>query len=91
MGSHRYNKLYGIPGNRKKNNGVWSGTHGRSDGTDQQLLGYRHYARELEHDLLLLCPQVENILRNLEGHAPVPTTDPDAELPPLWSLSLIHI
>ncbi len=52
-------------------------------GTDQQLLGYRHHAREIEHDLLLLCPQVENILRNLEGHAPVPTTDPDAELPPL--------
>jgi len=53
-------------------------------GTDQQLLGYRHYALEIEHDLLLLCPQVENILRNLEGHAPVPTTDPSAELPPLW-------
>ncbi len=56
-------------------------------GTDQQLLGYRQYAREIEHDLLLLCPQVENILRNLEGYAPVPSVDadPDTELPPLWA------
>lgn len=54
-------------------------------GTDQQLLGFRQYAREVEHDLLLLCPQVENILRNLEGHAPVPSADPsaDPDAPPL--------
>ncbi|MCA9707445.1 MAG: hypothetical protein KDK70_16455 [Myxococcales bacterium] len=54
-------------------------------GTDQQLLGFRQFARELEHDLLLLCPQVENILRNLEGYAPVPSADPDADpdAPPL--------
>ncbi|MCX4240611.1 SGNH/GDSL hydrolase family protein [Paraliomyxa miuraensis] len=54
-------------------------------GTDQQLLAFRHHGRELEHDLLLLCPQVENILRNLEGHAPVPSADPEADptAPPL--------
>ncbi|MCH9683445.1 MAG: hypothetical protein K0V04_18555 [Deltaproteobacteria bacterium] len=48
-------------------------------GVDQQLLVFRHHARDIEHDLLLLCPQVENILRNLEDHAPVPSTDPQAD------------
>lgn len=54
-------------------------------GTDQQLLAFRQYGRDIEHDLLLLCPQVENILRNLEGHAPVPSSDPqaDPDAPPL--------
>ena len=47
-------------------------------GTDQQLLAFRQHGRELEHDLLLLCPQVENILRNLESVTEVPSTDPDA-------------
>ncbi|MEX1364712.1 MAG: hypothetical protein AB1Z98_16415 [Nannocystaceae bacterium] len=46
-------------------------------GTDQQLLAYRQHGRELDHDLLLLCPQVENILRNLESVTTVPSLDPD--------------
>ena len=46
-------------------------------GTDQQLLAYRQHGRELEHDLLLLCPQVENILRNVEPVTTVPTVDDD--------------
>ncbi len=48
-------------------------------GTDQLLLGFRQHGRDIEHDLLVLCPQVETILRNLEGHAPVPSADPDAD------------
>lgn len=54
-------------------------------GTDQMLLAYRQHARDIEHDLLVLCPQVETILRNLEGHASVPSADPhaDPDAPPL--------
>lgn len=48
-------------------------------GTDQQLLAYRQHAREIDHDLLLLCPQVENIGRNLVSYTNVPTADPDAD------------
>ncbi|HEX7312904.1 MAG TPA: SGNH/GDSL hydrolase family protein [Pyrinomonadaceae bacterium] len=32
-------------------------------GTDQQFLIFREFARELEYDLLLICPFVENIRR----------------------------
>jgi hypothetical protein len=32
-------------------------------GTDQQYLIYREFARDLEYDLLLVCPLVENIRR----------------------------
>lgn len=44
-------------------------------GTDQQLLAFRQHGRELDHDLLLLCPQVENILRNRESVTTVPSAD----------------
>lgn len=37
-----------------------------SSGTDQQYLAYREVGAELEHDLLLLCPMVDNIRRNLQ-------------------------
>ncbi len=48
-------------------------------GVDQQLLAFRQHARDIDHDLLLLCPQVENILRNLDDHAPVPSNEPQTE------------
>jgi len=48
-------------------------------GTDQHLLGFRQYGREIQHDLLVLCPHVETILRNLETHAMVPSGDPEAD------------
>jgi carbamoyltransferase len=48
-------------------------------GADQQLLGYRQHGRDIEHDLLVLCPHVETILRNLEAHASVPSGDPEAD------------
>ena len=50
-------------------------------GTDQQLLAFRQHGREIEHDLLLLCPQVENILRNLESRTVVPSPDLEADTP----------
>jgi len=50
-------------------------------GTDQQLLAYRQHGREIEHDLLLICPQVENILRNAEAYATVPSIDPQPDMP----------
>lgn len=34
-------------------------------GTDQQLLAFRHFARDIDYDLLLICPLVENLLRNM--------------------------
>jgi len=37
-------------------------------GTDQQLLALRELGGELEHDILVLAPMVENILRNLDSH-----------------------
>jgi lysophospholipase L1-like esterase len=37
-------------------------------GTDQQYLAFRECARDLDHDLLLLCPMVENVRRNLDTH-----------------------
>ncbi len=37
-------------------------------GTDQQYLAWREFGRTLPHDLLLLCPLVENIRRNLDTH-----------------------
>lgn len=48
-------------------------------GTDQHLLGYRQHGRDIEHDLLVLCPHVETILRNLETHASVPSLDPEPD------------
>lgn len=37
-------------------------------GTDQQYLTWREFAASIEHDLLLLCPMVENIRRNTQTH-----------------------
>jgi carbamoyltransferase len=37
-------------------------------GTDQQYLAWREFGRALPHDLLLLCPMVENVRRNLDTH-----------------------
>jgi hypothetical protein len=37
-------------------------------GTDQQLLALRELGGELDYDILLLAPMVENILRNLDSH-----------------------
>ena len=37
-------------------------------GTDQQLLTFREYAKDLEYDLLLICPFVENIERIVATH-----------------------
>jgi carbamoyltransferase len=37
-------------------------------GTDQQYLAWREFARDLPHQLLLLCPMVENVRRNLDTH-----------------------
>ena len=37
-------------------------------GTDQQHLSFREFARGLDYDLLLLCPMVENIQRNVQKH-----------------------
>lgn len=48
-------------------------------GTDQQLLAYRQHAREIEHDLVLLCPQVENIGRNLVSVTNVPSANPQGD------------
>ena len=36
-------------------------------GTDQQYLAFREYGTRLSADLLLICPLVENILRNLDS------------------------
>lgn len=63
LGNHVQVLNFGLPGS----------------GTDQQLLGFRQYGRELQHDLLVLCPHVETILRNLETHASVPSGDPEAD------------
>lgn len=35
-------------------------------GTDQQYLAFREYGAQLPFDLLLICPLVENIVRNLD-------------------------
>jgi lysophospholipase L1-like esterase len=35
-------------------------------GTDQQYLSWREFARDLDADVLLLCPMVENVRRNLQ-------------------------
>lgn len=48
-------------------------------GSDQHLLGYRQYGRDIEHDLLVLCPHVETILRNLETHASVPSGEAEVD------------
>ncbi len=37
-------------------------------GTDQQLLAFREFAADIEYDLLVICPLVENIRRNVETH-----------------------
>lgn len=37
-----------------------------SSGTDQQYLAFREAAAGIEHDLLVLCPMVDNIRRNLQ-------------------------
>ncbi len=37
-------------------------------GTDQQYLTFREFARDLELDLVLLCPMVENVRRNRDTH-----------------------
>lgn len=37
-------------------------------GTDQQYLTFRHFALDLEYDLMLICPLVENIQRNMDSH-----------------------
>jgi lysophospholipase L1-like esterase len=37
-------------------------------GTDQQYLAWREFGRALPHALLVLCPLVENIRRNLDSH-----------------------
>lgn len=37
-------------------------------GTDQQYLAWRELAREVPHDVLLLCPMVENVRRNVDRH-----------------------
>lgn len=37
-------------------------------GTDQQYLAWREFGAELDYDLLLLCPMVENIRRNVQTH-----------------------
>jgi len=39
-----------------------------NSGTDQQYLTWREFAGGLDHDLLLLCPMVENIRRNVQTH-----------------------
>lgn len=37
-------------------------------GTDQQYLIYKEYCQDLEYDLLLICPMIENIRRNIAGY-----------------------
>jgi lysophospholipase L1-like esterase len=37
-------------------------------GTDQQYLAFLEYAKELAYDLLVICPMVENIERNVTTH-----------------------
>ncbi len=37
-----------------------------SSGTDQQYLAYREVGSQIEHDLVLICPMVDNIRRNLQ-------------------------
>lgn len=37
-------------------------------GTDQQYLSYREYAKDVQADLLVIAPMVENIVRNPVGH-----------------------
>jgi len=39
-----------------------------NSGTDQQYLTWREFAAGIEHDLLLICPMVENIQRNVQSH-----------------------
>lgn len=38
-----------------------------SSGVDQQYLAWREAGRDVEHDLLVLCPMVDNIRRNLQS------------------------
>jgi carbamoyltransferase len=37
-------------------------------GTDQQLLAFRELGGDLEYDIMLLAPMVENIVRNIDSH-----------------------
>jgi lysophospholipase L1-like esterase len=37
-------------------------------GTDQQFLAFREFCRDMTYDLLLICPLVENIRRNVTDH-----------------------
>jgi hypothetical protein len=37
-------------------------------GTDQQFLAFREFCRDMTYDLLLICPLVENIRRNVSDH-----------------------
>jgi hypothetical protein len=39
-----------------------------NSGTDQQYLTWWEFAADIEHDLLLICPMVENIQRNVQTH-----------------------
>jgi carbamoyltransferase len=39
-----------------------------SSGTDQQYLTWREFAAGLDYDLLVICPMVENIRRNVQTH-----------------------
>ena len=45
-----------------------------NSGVDQQYLTWREFGEKIEHDLLLLCPMVENIRRNLQTHRPTYST-----------------
>lgn len=39
-------------------------------GVDQQYLTFLEFAKNIDYDLLLLCPMVDNIRRNLNTHLP---------------------
>ncbi len=44
-------------------------------GTDQQYLIFNEYARNIEYDILMICPLVENIRRNMKSSLPNVTQD----------------
>jgi hypothetical protein len=58
-----------LPGTEVLNFGL---TH---SGTDQQYLIYRHFVAQFEPDVVVICPMVENIRRNLRTTLPNRTHD----------------
>lgn len=68
-----YSAGYGVSNNKRFSNFLEQQIEGLEifnfalpgTGTDQQYIAYKEYATEIEHDLLIIAPLVENIRRNV--------------------------